>query len=215
MQRGKIAAALALLVALTLFGADYARTRSIAHECSPVAPVPRHVTFGSGIPDDITDVSSFDNPVQAPGTGEPANNSTFKRALQQLANRTRWLNDNKAATVDTSTFATTSYVDNRIRTARVTAKSHSDSPYALPSTVEILEVNSATGTFQVNLPAPAGAQAFLVADVGLSAASNFITLHRAGSEKIQGVTADFTLSTSGGVWFIWSNGSNWWVSGPT
>ena len=209
----KLALWVLAIAALGCFAHDYAGTRAAARAAAQWKPDRAHI-FGAGVPDPISDVDDFSSPVQAPGTGEQANNATFKRALQQLANRTYFLSLHKADSAGSGGTASTAYVDDRVRTARVTAKSHSNSPYTIVSTDEIVEINTATGNFQANLPNPTGGRALLFADVGLSAASNFITLHRFGSEKIQGVTADLVLSTSGGTWFVWSNGTNWWVSGP-
>lgn len=163
-------------------------------------------------PDHLIAEDSFSDSVDAPGTGELGTQAMFARALQQLLNNTYALKLHKQDIGDTP-FATQAYVDNRGRTARVTAKTHASSPYALLSTDEVLQIDPSGGGFTINLPDPAGGQFITIADTGLSSGTNPITLHRHGAEKILGVTADKALSFSGGTWSVWSDGTNWWVSG--
>lgn len=112
------------------------------------------------------------------------------------------------------TAATHGATLNQLRTVRSpTAVAHAGSPYTLLATDEIVQVDSSTGTVQINLTAPSTKQLFLIKDVGGAASTSNITLHRNGSEKIENVAADKTLTLNYGAWLVWSDGTNWWISG--
>lgn len=63
----------------------------------------------------------------------------------------------------------------------------------------------------LNLPAPANNAYLQVKDVTGSSPTNNITIHRFGSEEINGVAADKVLSTSKGMWTFISDGTNWFM----
>lgn len=64
---------------------------------------------------------------------------------------------------------------------------------------------------QINLPAPAISAYLIVKDVSGLAETNNITLHRNGSEMIDGVTADKTVRLNNAIVFIVSDGTDWYV----
>lgn len=73
---------------------------------------------------------------------------------------------------------------------------------------------------QVNLPAPTTKWKGYIWDVSGLAASNNITLHPNGGEKINGVAGDFRLFVNGGVWLVITDETDWYVAllnvgGPT
>lgn len=124
------------------------------------------------------------------------------------------LSSHKLTNVTDGTNAQDAATFNMLRTVRApTAKAHSDSPYALAAADEILQLDSSTGTIQVNLPNPNTNRKFMIKDVGGAASTSNITLHRNGSEKIENVAADKTLTLNYGAWLVWSDGTNWWISG--
>ena len=63
----------------------------------------------------------------------------------------------------------------------------------------------------LQLPTPTSNFFFIVRDVTGSAATNNITIARNGSESIDGVAANKTLSRPYGTWLIASNGTNWFT----
>lgn len=74
-------------------------------------------------------------------------------------------------------------------------------------------VDSTSIAIQVNLPAVAQNAWVIIKDSGFNADTNNITIHRAGSEKIDGVTADFVISNPGAAWMFMSNGTDWFSVG--
>lgn len=62
----------------------------------------------------------------------------------------------------------------------------------------------------LNLPAPAANVYLFVVDVGGNAYTNNITIHRNGSESINGIASDVVLNTNNGSWGFVSNGTNWY-----
>lgn len=71
-------------------------------------------------------------------------------------------------------------------------------------------VNTSTAK-TLNLPAPALNAFFHVKDVSGTAATNNITIHRFGSEQIDGASADKLLSLNNGSWFFFCDGTNWYA----
>lgn len=71
-------------------------------------------------------------------------------------------------------------------------------------------VNTAA-TRQLNLPAAAANAFFHVKDVSGLAGTNNITIHRVGTEQIDGVAADKTLALDNGAWMLLSDGTNWFT----
>jgi hypothetical protein len=64
---------------------------------------------------------------------------------------------------------------------------------------------------QLNLPAPAANAYCIVRDATGTASANAITLHRNGGESIDGVAADKTLNIDSGIWWLFSDGTNWFT----
>jgi hypothetical protein len=98
-------------------------------------------------------------------------------------------------------------------TAVTTPVAFPASPYTFLQTDQILDVDPSGGAIQINLPNPSLKNGFLVADVTGFAATNAITLHRFGTETIRGVPADFACQINFGAWYVWSDGTNWNISG--
>lgn len=70
-------------------------------------------------------------------------------------------------------------------------------------------VNTTSGAFTLNLPSPAVNAYVMVKDYKGAGVTNPITLHRAGSESIDGVAADATLAAPYGGWCFFSDGTDW------
>lgn len=71
----------------------------------------------------------------------------------------------------------------------------------------LVSSNSVAAT--LNVPQPSANTWFIVKDVGNNASSNNITIHRFGSELIDGVASDKVCSLNKGVWILTSDGTNW------
>lgn len=74
-------------------------------------------------------------------------------------------------------------------------------------------VNTGSIAIQVNLPAAAANAWLIIKDAGFNAYTNNITVHRAGSEKIDNVTSDFVINNSGAAWIFMCNGTDWFSVG--
>lgn len=85
-----------------------------------------------------------------------------------------------------------------------------NSPYSVSTTEVLLEIDTSTTT-QINLPNPNLYRIFKIIDISGLTTTNNITLHRFGSEKILGITADKILATNWGSWVIESNGTDWFM----
>lgn len=72
-------------------------------------------------------------------------------------------------------------------------------------------VTTASLAVTMNLPTPAQNAWFIFKDISNNAASNNITLHRNGSEQIDGSSADKVLRRSAGTWIVMCDGTNWWT----
>jgi hypothetical protein len=70
-------------------------------------------------------------------------------------------------------------------------------------------VNTSTAK-TLTLPTAALNAFFIVRDVTGSAATNNITLARAGTETIDGAAANKTLTINNGAWIFVCDGTNWW-----
>lgn len=70
-------------------------------------------------------------------------------------------------------------------------------------------VNTGSIAIQVNLPTPVQNTWLIIKDSGFNCFTNNITVHRAGSEKIDNVAADFVISNNGASWIFMSNGTDW------
>ncbi len=82
------------------------------------------------------------------------------------------------------------------------------SPYTVVSGKTLL-VDSTSLAITIQLPTPVQNFWFIVKDVGFNAFTNNITVARAASEKIDGVTSNFVISNSGAAWIFTSNGTDW------
>ena len=70
-------------------------------------------------------------------------------------------------------------------------------------------VNTSTAK-TLTLPAAASNAFFLVRDISGNAATQNITIARAGTETIDGAAANKTLKVNNGYWLFMSDGTNWW-----
>lgn len=82
-------------------------------------------------------------------------------------------------------------------------------PYAAVSGKTLLVSTSVART--INLPAPAISAYLIVKDVSGLCETNNITLHRNGSELIDGVAADKVMTINNEMLFLASDGTNWYV----
>lgn len=72
-------------------------------------------------------------------------------------------------------------------------------------------VNTAGGAITMNLPAPASNVWFMIKDINGNAGTNNITLHRNGSEEIDGIAADATLNVPYALTIVCSDGTDWFI----
>jgi len=72
-------------------------------------------------------------------------------------------------------------------------------------------VNTSVGAITLNLPSPSANAWIFIKDVGGMAQTYNITLHRSGSELIDGVASDKTLSLPSELCFIVSDGTDWFI----
>lgn len=70
-------------------------------------------------------------------------------------------------------------------------------------------VNTSSIAITLNLPDPTVNSWFIVKDKMGTSASNNITLHRFGTELIEGVAADATLAAPYGCWGFFTDGTDW------
>ena len=83
-------------------------------------------------------------------------------------------------------------------------------PVTVTSGRTYLVNTSAARTLQ--LPAPALNAFFFVRDTSGLSATNNITIQRFGSEQINGVASNKTLSINNGAWMFVCDGTNWWTN---
>jgi len=74
-----------------------------------------------------------------------------------------------------------------------------------------LLINSASGVFDLDLPAPRVGFYFFIKDVGGLLSTNNVTLDRLGSETIEGLASDYLLQADFGYWQLFSDGTNWFL----
>lgn len=74
-------------------------------------------------------------------------------------------------------------------------------------------VTTSSVAITLNLPTPAANAWFMVKDVSNNAFTNNMTLHRAASEKIDNVAADFVIANSSAAWIFASDGTDWFSLG--
>ncbi len=147
------------------------------------------------------------------GVTTPVNAANVITALASAASSVA-VNSQKITGVLDGTAAQDAATFNMLRTVRTpTAVNNAASPYTLLAADEIVQVDSSTGVVSLQLPAVAGKRAFMIKDVGGAAATSNITLVRASTEKIENVAASKTLTIGYGSWLVWSDGTNWWISG--
>lgn len=70
-------------------------------------------------------------------------------------------------------------------------------------------INSANGAFSLYLPQPSSRLSFTIKDSGGQANINEITIMRYSSEKIEGISSNFTANAPYGEWTISCDGTNW------
>jgi hypothetical protein len=68
-----------------------------------------------------------------------------------------------------------------------------------------------TSARTLNLPTPANNAYLIVKDTTGNARTNNITIHRAGTEKINGATSDYTCNMASGTWTFVSDGTDWFL----
>lgn len=73
----------------------------------------------------------------------------------------------------------------------------------------MLLVDTSSIAIQLNLPSPAIGRYFIIKDYKGNANTRNITIHRAGTEKIERVAADYVLSTNGQCIHLVSDGTDW------
>jgi hypothetical protein len=125
--------------------------------------------------------------------------------------------------VSTATAASQSARANAEGTATTLARS--DHAHALALTIQTRSttgaLNVGTGmlfitanSLTINLPAPSSIAAFLPIFVALAGTAVFATLHRNGSEKIDGVAGDLMIAGgTGATYLLWTDGTDWYT-GP-
>lgn len=84
---------------------------------------------------------------------------------------------------------------------------------ATPTTVintRTMLVDTSSIPITLNLPTPAANFWFIVKDKKGTSQANPITLHRFGTEKIDGQAVDATLQANFGSWTFFSDGTDWY-----
>jgi hypothetical protein len=79
------------------------------------------------------------------------------------------------------------------------------------ATAHTYAVTTSSIPITINLPTPTINTWLMVKDVSGNCANNNITLHRAGSELIDGVAADHTMQIPYELCIIASDGTNWFI----
>ncbi len=95
--------------------------------------------------------------------------------------------------------------------ARIGRQTSKTGNYNLTTSDNVVWCNTTGGAFQLNLPTPNSALRFVIVDAGNGFNSHNLTLHRHGSETINGSAVDLALSTNGATYIITCDGSNWWT----
>jgi len=72
-------------------------------------------------------------------------------------------------------------------------------------------LTTTTSAITFNLPTPAANTWFMIKDITGLAGSNNMTLHRSGSELIDGAASDATLSIPFGLTIVACDGTNWFI----
>ena len=87
------------------------------------------------------------------------------------------------------------------------------SPYTI--TLDVVVFVNSSAPYQVNLPtASIRGRMIIIKDISGNAATNNITIHRAGSDHIEGLAADYLLISDYQSVQLVSDGTNgWWISG--
>lgn len=110
-------------------------------------------------------------------------------------------------------------VTNGQKAPPTTSVSNVDSPYTVLDSDEILLVNTSAGVVDLALPGANRRCCFVVKDAGGAAATNRIRLKHSAvvptTGTIEGAAADKDLMVPRGAWFVFSDGTNYWVNGPS
>jgi hypothetical protein len=88
-----------------------------------------------------------------------------------------------------------------------------DSPYNVVTADKgkLFLVDTSNGAMTFNLPVPAANFAIGIKDSAGGIDTNNITLHRNGSESIEGLAADYVMQAPWGEWWFYSDGTNWFI----
>lgn len=106
------------------------------------------------------------------------------------------------------------YTIPQLLAGEVTVHAVTSSPFSVVVATHkghILNVSTAAAR-TLQLPTPVNGFFFYVKDATGSAATNFITLARAGSEQIEASAANLDLKDSLGFWLVYTDGTNWFLS---
>lgn len=94
---------------------------------------------------------------------------------------------------------------------RINIISVSSSPYTVLDSDDVLNVSTASAR-TINLPTAAVKRILIIKDITGSAQTNNITLDPAGSDTVEGLTANKILQTNYGAWTLVSDGGTaWWM----
>lgn len=97
---------------------------------------------------------------------------------------------------------------NRLRS--LVSKVHSDSPYSVATTDDIVSADATSGAIVLNLPASSGLSGRIIYFKRLDATANSISIVPNGAETIDG-DASLLLVSQYDAFCLYSNGSNWFV----
>jgi len=75
----------------------------------------------------------------------------------------------------------------------------------------IIHIDSTSGSFDLDLPAPSVGFFFTVKDVGGFLSINPVTFDRFGVEEFEFLAADYVLESDFGIWEIYSDGIDWFL----
>lgn len=84
--------------------------------------------------------------------------------------------------------------------------------YTITTANVFIRVDTTSNAITLTLPDPATRHAFFLKDVGGILETNNVTMDRFGSEAFEDLLNDKILTTNYGGWFIWSDGTDWWMN---
>jgi hypothetical protein len=158
------------------------------------------VASNTGVEFLIAKISSDTNTVTLDGNGSETINNQITYVIKHQFETVRlkeingqWVLTSSAEKLSVSPIRTTTYAINLLDIGTV------------------IHINSTNGSFNLNLPTPSEGFYFTVKDVGGSLSTNPVTLNRAGSEKIEMLTANYLLQADYGAWNIYSDGTDWFL----